>query len=117
MQIRFVLNEQMVIVSGNGSGTLLDFIRYEAHLKGTKIGCREGDCGACTVLVGTLHDEKVLYKSLTSCLTPLANVHGKHVVTVEGVNINGLNKVKESIVTHSGTQCGFCTPGFVMSLT
>lgn len=117
MQIRFVLNEQMVIVSGNGSGTLLDFIRYEAHLKGTKIGCREGDCGACTVLVGTLLDEKVHYKSLTSCLTPLANVHGKHVVTVEGVNINGLNKVQESIVAHSGTQCGFCTPGFVMSLT
>lgn len=96
---------------------LLDYIRYEAQQKGTKIGCREGDCGACTVLIGRLKGEQIDYYSATSCITPLANVHGKHVVTVEGLNIDGLNQVQEAMVAHSGTQCGFCTPGFVTSLS
>lgn len=116
MDIQFVLNDQMVYVSNNGTRTLLDFIRYDVQLKGTKIGCREGDCGACTVLIGTLQHDKVIYKSVTSCLTPLANIHGRHIVTVEGLNLSVLNKVQEALAQHSGTQCGFCTPGFVMSL-
>lgn len=116
MNIQFVLNDQMVITANNGAGTLLDFIRYDAQLKGTKIGCREGDCGACTVLSGTLCNNQVHYKSITSCLTPLANIHGKHIVTIEGLNISGVNKVQDAMVENSGTQCGFCTPGFVVSL-
>ena len=66
--------------------TVLDFVRYHKNLKGTKIGCREGDCGACTILVGELNDDAVKYRSQTSCLMPLANAAGKHVVTVEGIN-------------------------------
>jgi len=95
---------------------LLDYIRYDQHLKGTKIGCREGDCGACTVLVGELTGDQLRYRSFTSCLTPLGNLQGKHVVTVEGINQEGLNPIQQAMVDESATQCGFCTPGFVMSL-
>jgi xanthine dehydrogenase small subunit len=116
--IQFILNQTLIETNKPPGLTLLDFVRYEANLRGTKIGCREGDCGACTVLIGSLHGETVHYKSVTSCLTPLANVHGQHVVTVEGLNLPGrlLNKAQEVMVSHSATQCGFCTPGFVVSL-
>ena len=98
---------------------MLDFVRYHKNLKGTKIGCREGDCGACTILVGELNDDSVKYLSMTSCLMPLANASGKHVVTVEGINKSDgeLTEVQQAMVENSGTQCGFCTVGFVMSLT
>lgn len=96
---------------------LLDFIRYHQRLTGTKIGCREGDCGACTVLVGEIKDDELHYQSMTSCLLPLGNVQGKHVVTVEGINFaNSLNPVQQAMADEGATQCGFCTPGFVMSL-
>ncbi len=96
---------------------MLDFIRYEMDLPGTKIGCREGDCGACTVLEGTLELGKVSYKSIVSCLTPIGNVHGKHIVTIEGINLDHLSPVQKAFVENAATQCGFCTPGFIMSLT
>ncbi len=114
--ITFLLNDRIVQTSLPLSTTLLDYVRYEANLRGTKIGCREGDCGACTVMIGTLNAGNVEYRSITSCLTPIANVHGKHVVTVEGLNLDRLNKVQRAMVNHSGTQCGFCTPGFITSL-
>ena len=95
---------------------LLDFVRYHKNLTGTKIGCREGDCGACTVLIGELNNKKVRYRSFTSCLTPIGNAHGKHVVTIEGINMTGLNLVQQAMQDAGATQCGFCTPGFVMSL-
>ncbi len=96
--------------------TVLDFIRYNQRLTGTKIGCREGDCGACTVLVGSYADNKLNYQSATSCLMPLGNAAGKHIVTVEGLNTPGLNPVQQAMIDQGATQCGFCTPGFVMSL-
>jgi xanthine dehydrogenase small subunit len=96
---------------------LLDFIRYNQHLVGTKIGCYEGDCGACTVLAGEIKNDELHYRSLTSCLTPLGNTHGKHIVTIEGTNMENLNPVQQAMHDESATQCGFCTPGFVMSLT
>lgn len=95
---------------------LLDFVRYHQHLTGTKIGCNEGDCGACTMLVGELKNNELQYSSLTSCLTPLGNIHGKHVVTIEGLNMDGLNPIQQAMYDESATQCGFCTPGFVVSL-
>ncbi|MBU2996623.1 FAD binding domain-containing protein [Cellulophaga baltica] len=99
--------------------TLLDFIRYEKRLTGTKIGCREGDCAACTALVGTMNANGVLeYQSITSCISPLGNAHGKHIVTIEGINLkNELNVAQEAMKLNYATQCGFCTPGFVLSLT
>ncbi|GAB2958109.1 xanthine dehydrogenase small subunit [Hymenobacter coalescens] len=119
--LQFYLNDQLVRPDHRAGSTLLDYVRYHQHLTGTKIGCREGDCGACTVLVGELqpHDGTVRYQSMTSCLTPLGNAHGRHIVTVEGIGqpAGGLTPVQQAIVAEGGTQCGFCTPGFVMSLT
>lgn len=119
--ISFYLNDQPVHTTEPPASALLDFVRYHEHLMGTKIGCREGDCGACTVLVGELaaDGQRIAYQSITSCLAPLGNMHGKHVVTVEGINQAGgqLTPVQQAIVDHHGTQCGFCTVGFVMSLT
>jgi xanthine dehydrogenase small subunit len=119
--IEFLLNDQPIRTNEAPASTLLDFVRYHEQLKGTKIGCREGDCGACTVLVGELsaNGQTVNYQSMTSCLTPLGNAHGKHIVTVEGINAAGsqLTPVQKAIVDEGGSQCGFCTVGFVMSLT
>lgn len=115
--IEFILNDQKVTTEKSEGTTLLDYIRKEHHLTGTKIGCREGDCGACTVLEGTLDNGGVKYKSIVSCLTPLINVHGKHIVTIEGLNMNKPSAVQKAMVDHAATQCGFCTPGFVVSLT
>src|SRR4051812_42818047 len=96
---------------------LLDFIRYHQHLTGTKTGCNEGDCGACTVLIGEIRDNELQYRTFTSCLTPLGNVQGKHVVTIEEINMDTLTPVQQPMVDQSATQCRFCTPGFVISLT
>lgn len=135
--IRFILND-MLIGTGLPSGsTVLDFVRYHKRLSGTKIGCREGDCGACTILVGDLERGKLVYRSMTGCLMPLGNAQGKHIVSVEGINppclpdrqaagppdpvsrqgMKALTPVQQAIVDTNGTQCGFCTTGFVMSLT
>ena len=117
--IRLILNEDTIETDLAPGLTVLDFVRYRQNLKGTKIGCREGDCGACTVLVGELVGDRVDYRSMTSCLMPLSNANGKHIVTVEGINPKGgeLTPVQRSLVDESGTQCGYCTVGFVMSMT
>jgi len=115
--ISFILNNQLIKTDKPSGGSLLDFIRYESNLSGTKIGCREGDCGACTVLEGSLTDGIISYKSIVSCLTPLGNAHGKHIVTIEGIKMECLSPIQNSFVENAATQCGFCTPGFIMSLT
>ena len=117
--ISFILNNSDISTDQPPGTTVLDFVRYHKDLKGTKIGCREGDCGACTILVGELVGGEVNYRSMTSCLMPLANAAGKHIVTIEGVNPTdgSLTPVQQAMVDESGTQCGFCTVGFVMSLT
>ncbi len=114
--ITFILNNSLVTTGLSPGITLLDFIRYEENLTGTKIGCREGDCGACTILAGELLNGKLEYRSATSCLMPLANAHGKHIVTIEGINFDKLNPVQQAMSDEGATQCGFCTPGFVVSL-
>jgi xanthine dehydrogenase small subunit len=122
--IEFILNDKLVKAEQAGGSTVLDYIRYYKRLVGTKIGCREGDCGACTILVGDFENGKLIYRSMTSCLMPLGNAQGKHIVSVEGVNLpagrqgmNELSPVQQTMVDTNGTQCGFCTIGFVMSLT
>ena len=96
---------------------MLDFVRYNQHLTGTKIGCREGDCGACTMLIGTLTDGRMKYHAVKICLMTIGNANGKHVVTIEGINLKELTLVQESFAQFGATQCGFCTPGFIVSLT
>lgn len=116
--IQFILNNQIIKTPTNSGVTLLDFIRDQQQLKGTKIGCREGDCGACTVLVGELNNNNVTYKSITSCISPLGNANRKHIVTIEGINLPAtLNTVQKAMMNNYATQCGFCTPGFVVSMT
>ncbi len=120
--IRFLLNDRLIETDAPSSTVMLDFVRYKQHLTGTKTGCREGDCGACTVLVGEWQPNEptkgqMRYRSMTSCLMPLGNAQGKHIVTVEGLNRpNALNVVQQAMVDEGGTQCGFCTVGFVVSL-
>jgi len=115
--ITFILNDRLIQTEEPEGTALLDFIRYKAHLMGTKAGCREGDCGACTVLEGHLEKGKMRYKSIVSCLTPLGNVQGKHIVTIEGLQKEKMSPVQQAMIDNAATQCGFCTPGFVMSLT
>ena len=113
---RFILNDREVETDAPAGLLVLDFLRNRERLTGTKEGCKEGDCGACAILIGELEGDSLRYQPVTSCLVPLAEVHGKHVVTVEGCNLAGLNPVQEAIVEFGGTQCGFCTPGIVVSL-
>jgi xanthine dehydrogenase small subunit len=115
--ITFILNDRLIRTDRPAGLPLLDFIRYDQGLRGTKIGCREGDCGACLTLEGRLIDGALRYRSIVSCLTPLANAQGRHIVTVEGINGPGLNPVQQAIAELGATQCGFCTPGFVMALS
>lgn len=115
--IRFILNEKEIATDLPPGMVLLDFIRYHQHLAGTKIGCREGDCGACTILVGGIVNGHMKYESVTSCLMPLGNAQGRHLVTIEGINFTDtLNPIQQAMADAGATQCGFCTPGFVMSL-
>lgn len=116
--ISFIVNDREVRTEMSPATPLVDFIRLNQRLLGTKIGCREGDCGACTVVIGDLYQNKLSYRTVTSCLMPIANVQGKHVVTIEGVNpVIGLNPMQKRFLENGGTQCGFCTPGFLMGIT
>ena len=116
-ETHFFLNEREVRTTEYPGMPVLDYLRKRERLMGTKEGCREGDCGACTVLVGELSGEGVVYKPVTSCLLPLGALHGKHLVTIEGLNMPHLSPVQQAIVDEGATQCGFCTPGIVVSLT
>ncbi|SDI40677.1 xanthine dehydrogenase small subunit [Salipiger marinus] len=117
--IRFILNGKEISVRDvEASRTLLDFLRLERRLTGTKEGCAEGDCGACTVLVGRLTATGLVYAPVNACIRFLASVDGCHVVTIEHLaGPDGrLHPVQQAMIDHHGSQCGFCTPGFVMSL-
>ena len=120
--VRFVLDGKIVEAVGvRRTTTVLDYLREDLHRTGTKEGCAEGDCGACVVLVGELNDagDGVNYISTNSCMQLLPSLDGKSLKTVESLKrANGtLHPVQEAMATCFGTQCGFCTPGIVMSLT
>lgn len=117
MSLKFICNNELVEENINTSSTVLDYLRLTKNLTGTKEGCREGDCGACTVLVGEISDNILTYKTINSCLMPIAAINGKHLVSIEGLNKNELTPFQEHLVNQGGTQCGFCTPGFVVSFT
>ena len=89
--------------------TLLHFIRDELHLTGTKEGCGEGDCGACTVIVDGV--------SVNSCLYLAVLADGKDILTIEGLEKNGqMHEIQEAFISHGAIQCGFCSPGMIMSV-
>ncbi|MGB9664051.1 MAG: FAD binding domain-containing protein [Ignavibacteria bacterium] len=113
--ITFILNNELIKTDLPTGFVLLDFIRKNQRLTGTKEGCREGDCGACTVLVGELINDEIKYKTVNSCLFPLGDAHLKHIVTIEGLNLENPNYLQDKFVELGGTQCGFCTPGFIVS--
>ena len=114
---QFLLNDHEASVTEPAGMLVLDYLRRTEKLVGTKEGCKEGDCGACMVLVGELDGSTVSYKPMTSCLIPLGELQGKHLVTIEGLNMERLSPVQQAIVDEGGSQCGFCTPGIVVSLT
>jgi xanthine dehydrogenase molybdopterin binding subunit/xanthine dehydrogenase small subunit len=115
----FELNGKLRTVQGLATNlTLLQYLRNEG-LVGSKEGCAEGDCGACSVVIVELSaDEKPVYRAINSCLVPLPTLAGRKIITVEGLasEKGELHPVQRVLVEHHGSQCGYCTPGFVMSL-
>jgi len=116
-KINFLINNEEIESSDHPGMLVLDYLRRQQKLMGTKEGCKEGDCGACTVLIGELNKGGVSYKPVTSCLMPLGELQGKHLVTIEGLNMQELTPVQQAIVDEGATQCGFCTPAIAVSLT
>jgi xanthine dehydrogenase small subunit len=115
--INIILNDHLQEISISPATTLLDYLRQFADLPGTKEGCGEGECGACTVLVGELTNDSVVYKAVASCLFPLGDTDGKHIVSIEGLNQASLNPFQQAMVDEGASQCGYCTPGFIISIT
>ncbi|MBD3367582.1 MAG: hypothetical protein GF405_05355 [Candidatus Eisenbacteria bacterium] len=115
--IELLLNDVLARTNTHPGTVALDLIRREFGLKGTKAGCREGDCGACTVLLGQFEGDRLRYRAVPSCLLPVGELHGKHVVTIEGLTGEGFTPVQQAMVDEGATQCGFCTPGFIISIT
>ena len=116
--IRFLLNNDLhEIAALDPNVTILDYLRDHLFRTGTKEGCASGDCGACTVVVAELADNTLRYRAVNSCITLVASLHGRQLITVEDLKQGErLHPVQQSMVTHHGSQCGFCTPGFVMSM-
>lgn len=116
--IKFLLNQtvqQEDQLSPNM--TVLNYLRTKVNKTGTKEGCGSGDCGACTVVLGELVDGQLQYRSVNSCLTFVSALHGKQLITVEDLqNSQSLHPVQQALVEFHGSQCGYCTPGFIMSM-
>ena len=113
----FLLNRSEYIGNTNDGQVLLDFLRTEQQLTGTKQACREGDCGACLVLSGQCINGVMHYQAVNSCLLPLGLIQGRHIVSIEGLNGEILNPVQQALVDQGAIQCGFCTPGIVVAIT
>lgn len=118
MALRFLLDGDVVeLTAPDPAGTLLDLLRGPLRRTGTKEGCAEGDCGACTVLVGEASEDRVQWRAVNACILFLPMVHGKAVMTVESLGAKDkLNPLQACMAANGSSQCGFCTPGFVMSL-
>jgi xanthine dehydrogenase small subunit len=115
--LRFALNDGLVEVDTLPGLPALDYLRDDARLTGVKHACREGDCGSCVILLGQPMDGSILYRVVTSCLLPIGALVGHHVVTVEGLNRRQLSPVQQAFADEGASQCGFCTPGFIVSFT
>lgn len=117
--IHFILNHEYIELKDFApTDTLLDYLRLNKRLVGSKEGCAEGDCGACTVLAGRLIDGVLKYEGINACIRLLGSLHATHVITIEHLQTadGKLHPVQQAMVDYHGSQCGFCTPGFIMSL-
>lgn len=124
-KLQFFLGDKLKVIDFEKSAylpstTVLNYIRAEGF-KGTKEGCAEGDCGACTVVIGTPESGKMIYQAVNSCLIFLASLHGKQLIVIENLmdssaGKNHLHPVQQALIAHHASQCGFCTPGIAMSL-
>ncbi len=115
--ITFLLNGTPQQCDVSPDTSILSLLREHLALKGTKEGCASGDCGACTVAIGDLSTDISRFSSANACITPAHQLHGKHLVTVEGLAQAGeLHPAQRAMIDAHGSQCGFCTPGIIMSL-
>ncbi len=116
--IEFLLNNKIYkIKNPDPNKTILSYVRDDLKKNGTKEGCAEGGCGACTIVLGELNKNKIIYKAINACISFLPILNGKQLILVEDlINDNKLHPVQEAMVKFHGSQCGFCTPGFTMSL-
>ncbi|MEO0502880.1 MAG: 2Fe-2S iron-sulfur cluster-binding protein, partial [Pseudomonadota bacterium] len=114
MRTTFLLNGSEITADTSETTTLLDWLREDQHLTGTKEGCNEGDCGACSVMVTDAHGAR----ALNACILFVPQLEGKAVRTVEGIAApdGTLHPVQQAMVDHHGAQCGFCTPGFITTM-
>lgn len=108
MKVSFILNQRKVSLDVNPEKRLLDLLREDLHLTGTKEGCGEGECGACTVIING--------EAVHSCLVLACQIEGKEILTIEGLEENGeLSKIQQIFVEETAIQCGYCTTGMIMS--
>jgi len=115
--IEFILNDELITINDiDINTTVLEYLRNYKNLKGTKEGCASGDCGACTAVVAEVKNNNLKYKNINTCITLLYTLHSKQLITVEHVESKYLHPVQQSMVDNDGAQCGFCTPGFIMSM-
>ena len=117
--VKFLLNDKILeIKNPDPNQTILNYIRTELKKTGTKEGCSEGGCGACTVVFGELVGNKIKYSSINSCISFVPSLNGKQLLIVEDLvsNDGKLHPVQDAMVKFHGSQCGFCTPAFAMSL-
>ncbi len=116
--VQFVRSGQIIELTDiHPTTTVLDYLRLNERKTGTKEGCYEGDCGACTVAIGSFINDKIVYEPVNACILLTGMLNGKELVTVEDLTIDDeLHPVQQAMVNQHGSQCGFCTPGFVMSL-
>ena len=118
-KIKFVWENKIFTIKNlDPNETILNYVRLNLKKTGTKEGCAEGGCGACTIVLGEIENNKIIYKAINSCISFLPSLEGKQLILVEDlIADNGsLHVVQDAMIKHHGSQCGFCTPGFVMSL-
>ena len=116
-EIEFILNDELIKINNVDTNvSVLNYLRINKRLTGTKEGCASGDCGACTAIIAELKNNKLEYKAINTCIMFLYSLHGKQLITVEHLSNSKLHPVQQSMVDNHGSQCGFCTPGFVMSM-
>lgn len=118
-KIRFILDGEVVTVNNaEPTQSVLQYLREDLHRTGSKEGCAEGDCGACTIVIAEVINNQVQFKATNACIQFLPTLHGKALFTVESLKQadGSLHPVQQSMVDYHGSQCGFCTPGFIMSL-